>query len=287
MSQLPVDSRSYIFAFAIGTAGEIPGDFVVPESLGPLRFGLFLPQDDQDWFGRSSYPPRVILLSDDEIAVIPHPSCRQQILRIPLREIRFVEAGHILLLGWIRLSWASTEAKFPYNTRTKQPVHQFLQRLTKACMPQVARKQEAVREWGSPLDRKFSYALSRELGEEETMLVRLFLPAERTIRKWLWLGFQSWSGANLIALTTRRVLWITDQCEGMYERYGTTSVAAPLASLRGVAREADKTACGLRLSFGGAAQWRTPVSAGHEAAVGEFAEEVEEIVNGLRRHPPS
>jgi hypothetical protein len=282
VSRPPPDSRFYSFAFAITEAGEIPGDFAVPEWLGPLRCGLFLPRDDPDWFGRSAYPPRVMLLADDEMAVLPHPCSGQSVLRIPLGEIGLIEAGHVLLLGWIRLRWASGEAKFPYNTRTKQPVHRFVQELTKACMPPAAPRRETAREWGAPLDVKFSYALRRALGAEESVLARLFVPAERTVRRRLLLRFRSWRGAHLIALTTRRALWITDQCEGMYERYGSTALAVPLARLRDVAGEAGPPVGHLDLRFEGAGRWRIPVPIAYEAAVRGFAADAAEIASELR-----
>jgi hypothetical protein len=96
-----VDSRQYLFAYLIRSLDDVPADFPIPAGDGGFRLGLFLPRDEPDWFGRSSYPTRIALLSGGAIVILHHPKLNEPVIRIPLQELLFVEAGHILLIGWL------------------------------------------------------------------------------------------------------------------------------------------------------------------------------------------
>ena len=100
-----VDSRQYIFSFAIDSLSGIPADFTEPFDLETVLAGVFLPRDDAGWLGRQKYPARVLLLTEREMVVAAHPSAREPLVRVPLGVIRTVECGRILLLGWIALTW--------------------------------------------------------------------------------------------------------------------------------------------------------------------------------------
>ncbi len=63
-----IDSRDYIVALELRSPDDWPADFVLPPTLAGFETGLFLPRADPDWFGRSSYPPRVLLLKGSALS---------------------------------------------------------------------------------------------------------------------------------------------------------------------------------------------------------------------------
>jgi len=113
----------------------VPADFPIPAGDSDFRLGLFLPRDEPDWFGRSAYPTRILLLSGRALVILPHPKTREPVIRIPLQELVFVEAAHILLIGWLRFVEKGSEHKFPYNTRSARPVEEFLRVLREEYLP--------------------------------------------------------------------------------------------------------------------------------------------------------
>jgi hypothetical protein len=96
-----VDSRQYIFAYLIQSEDDLPADFPVPLPRAAFNLGLFLPGGGKR-FGRSSHPPRILLVSGDRLVLLTHPSYNQPPLPIPIANIEFFEAGQMLLLGWLR-----------------------------------------------------------------------------------------------------------------------------------------------------------------------------------------
>ena len=103
-----VDSRQYVVAYGGHSAAECPPDFLLPTELGHFETGLFLPRGDPDWFGRSSYPPRLLWLTKETFHVVPHPTSSEQPSDFRVEDVCFVESAHILLKGWLRFRWAGT-----------------------------------------------------------------------------------------------------------------------------------------------------------------------------------
>jgi hypothetical protein len=99
-----IDSRHYILAFELRSAGDCPPDFKLPASLAGFDTGVFLPRDDPDWFGRSSYPPRLLLLKGRMLYIVAHPSARDAPALCEMGQISSVESGHMLLKGWLRFT---------------------------------------------------------------------------------------------------------------------------------------------------------------------------------------
>lgn len=75
------DSRHYRFPYLIRSKDDIPADF--PKVPHTFDAGLFLSRDDPDWFGRSAYPPRILVLLENKIQIHTHPSARKPMLEIP------------------------------------------------------------------------------------------------------------------------------------------------------------------------------------------------------------
>src|SRR5277367_4782952 len=121
-----IDSRQYILAFELRSASDCPPDLALPPSLAGFDAGIFLPRDDPDWFGRSSYPPRILLLKDNTLHLMSHPALRQPPSRWELDQISAVESGHLLLKGWLRFTGPGFDCAIRYNTRGSPPDYAFM-----------------------------------------------------------------------------------------------------------------------------------------------------------------
>ena len=268
-----VDSRSYIFAYPIRCPCELPGDFVIPHRLKHFTQGVFLPRAEPDWFGRRAYPPRVVLLSQDWLAILAHPASGEETQIVPLRELVSVEYGHFLLLGWISFASPTGIRVLSFNTRTSRPVEDLLSLLSKQWVPSFERHEMTCESFGSTLEIKFQNAERAALEREERVLARFFNPGRtRKHRAWGLFRVESREPGDYLAVTDRRLLWITDGYRGYSERYGSILRSAPLGNviaisidLAGVGRE---IVC--RLKCG--SSWRIPLPANQHSAGASFVE---------------
>jgi hypothetical protein len=109
-----------------------------------------------------------------------------------------------LLTGWITLTWDGGQISLPYNTRARGPVEKCMKTVMDRWLPVAqARATPAAKAFSQPLDLKFGYALSAELLAGEVPLVQFFQPSP---------------GGDLVVITSRRLLWITERNKGTYGR---------------------------------------------------------------------
>jgi hypothetical protein len=241
--------------------------------------GLFLPRDEPDWFGRSSYPTRILLLSGRALIILPHPKTREPVNRIPLQELLFVEAAHILLIGWLRFVEKGSEHKLPFNTRSGRPVEEFLRILREEYLPvTLDQSPRGPFGFGEPLDLKFRNAEYFELDAGERVLFRFFSPATKKIRRHWIFRWESRVPGDLVALTNRRVLWITDRVEERYSAYGTVTRSAPVGALAQLTCQRTAESCALLVKFSSETFWRIPLPLERQAEAHRFAEECGSVV---------
>lgn len=267
-----VDSRYYIFAYLIHSEDDLPADFPVSLSGRGFNLGLFLPRDDPDWFGRSSHPPRILLLSGDRLVLLTHPRYDEPPLRIPISALQFYELGQMLLIGWLRFVTAQSAIELAYNTRSHHRVREFVRALMDAYLPDIPGADRAdASVFGPPLDIKFANCLVEALERNECVRARLFSPPFEVSRRWGPLRSRSQTSGDLVAFTNRRVVWITDRWNGRYERYGSISRTAPVHALTATHCFLTERDRNLILSFRGGASWSIPLaSEGYEEAM-QFA----------------
>jgi hypothetical protein len=153
----------------------------MPPSLAGFDAGLCLPRDDPGWFGRSSYPPRILLLKDGAPHIVSHPSAAE-----PPRQS----------CGSLRHSGRGCCVE---------------------CRNTI----------------KFANALAAELDSAETLLMKVFQPPEVRPGRWL-LSRRRMIAGDLLALTDRRVLWITDRDRGSYSRFGSIASYAPFDAVASI-----------------------------------------------------
>jgi hypothetical protein len=270
-----VDSRQYIFAYLIRSLDDVPADFPIPAADGGFRLGLLLPRDEPDWFGRPSYPTRILLLSGAAIVILPHPKTREPVIRIPLQQLLFVEAGHILLIGWLRFVEKGSEHKLPYNTRSVRPVEEFLRVLREEYLPGTLDvSPRGPLGFGEPLDLKFSNTEYFELDAGERVLFRFFSPVTKKIRRHWIFRWESWVPGDLVVLTNRRVLWVTDRVQERYAAYGTVTRSAPVRALAQLTCQRTAEDCALLVKLSSEASWSISLPLERQAEAQRFAEEV-------------
>ncbi|MGB9459055.1 MAG: hypothetical protein WCB12_23635 [Bryobacteraceae bacterium] len=254
------DSRRYIVAFELRSKADCPPDFELPPSLTAFDTGLFLPRDDPDWFGRSSYPPRIVLLNDGGLHIFSHPSAGEPPRQFAMEQIASVESGHMLLKGWLRFTGPDFDFTIRYNTRGFLPVFRFMRRFRDKLLHGAQPGGTPEVRFGGDLDNKFANALEQELDPGEVVLMRIFQPPrEVRSRSWL-LPRRQWIAGDLLALTARRLLWITDRERKSYSRYGTIASYAPCDALLSIGLTTARRKDILHVGLNTGSSWQVPMA---------------------------
>jgi len=256
-----IDSRQYIVAFELRSTDDCPPDFDLPASLADFETGIFLPRGDSDWFGRWSYPPRILLLKGSALYIVSHPSTGEPPSRCTMEQISSVESGHMLLKGWLRFTGPGFDCTVRYNTRGFPPVFRFMLRFRDKLLRGAPPRGSSEAHPGAGLDIKFGNALELELDSGEIVLMQVFQPArEVTSRSWL-LPRRHWSAGDLLALTGRRLLWITDRERESYSRYGSIASYAPFDAVRSIGLTSGRSGHIFQVNLNGGSAWRIPITA--------------------------
>lgn len=267
-----VDSRNYIVAFELRSAADCPADFHLPPAAASLDTGIFLPRDNPDWFGRSAYPARVLLLSCDAFRAVPHPSANEPPWLCLIEHISSVESGHMLLKGWLSFRGAGFNYMVPYNTRGHPSVLRFMRRFRERWLGTGGLPAAGV-SLGEDFDLRFANALADELDPGEAVAARFFQSPRESKRRCA-LHRSRWIPGDLLALTGRRVIWITDRHHGLRAQFGSISCYAPLRAVQGLGLASRPSGSYLQVSLDGESPWLIPIAAGHRSAAEEFAARV-------------
>jgi hypothetical protein len=183
----------------------------------------------------------------------------------------------MLLKGWLRFTGPGFDHTVRYNTSGFQSVFQFMRRfrgeLLRGALPLVPLPLPL----GGGLDMKFANALALELDAGETVLMRIFQPpGEVASRRWL-VPRRHWIAGDLLALTSRRLLWITDRESGLYSRYGSIASYAPCDAVESIGLVSGLG--GLQVDLHSGSSWRIPIVSERrcdwQRAVEEFAAAIE------------
>jgi hypothetical protein len=258
MTGAAIDSRQYIVALELRSTADCPPDFELPPSLAAFETGLFLPRDDPDWLGRSAYPPRVLLLNGGALDIVAHPGAGEPACRCALEQISAVESGHMLLKGWLRFTGSGFDYTLRYNTRGFPSVFPFMQRFRGKWLHGAPCGTPAV-DLGAGLDIKFANALARELDAGESILMQAFQAPRPGL------------AGDLLALTDRRLLWITDRERGFRSRYGSIASYAPLEAVLSVETISRRGKPLLQVALNGGSAWQVPILPEFQRAAEGFA----------------
>ena len=180
---------------------------------------------------------------------------------LPLREIQFTGYAHMLLVGWISFASAQSTRTLLFNTRTNGPVEQFVRELTNKHAPAVDLQVASDRaHYGDELDPKFANAERGALMLDERIPLRFFNATRQTrSRAWGIVPIQSHAPADYLAITHRRLLWITERNRAYYDPYGVIQRSAPITNLIEVSTHHAGRNCGLLCRFVNGGPWRIPL----------------------------
>jgi hypothetical protein len=285
-----MDSRDYIWALTINNAGDVPADFDPPAAISDLVAGVFLPQSEPDWLRRRAYPARILLLTHEALWVVAHPRAKEQTLVVPLRDIAALECGRILLIGWIGLRWGGLQQELGYNRRGSLIVEKFLATLKASWLATEIQQTEIElpgrRDYGTAPGSKFEYALETELiDDQERPRIRFFHPSILRARRGSFRNVfrkETRSAADLILLTQRRLLWITEHRGATCTPYGTVSCSAPFTAVADVSCQRAEHEPELRISLRSGEIWRLPLDDSDETEARLFAEVIRSALAGRK-----
>lgn len=270
-----VDSRDYIVAFELSSTNDCPPDFELPSSLAGFDTGLFLPRGDRDWFGRSSYPPRVLLLKGGTLYIVSHPTTGEPPRQYAMEQISSVESGHMLLKGWLRFTGFGFDCTVRYNTRGFRSVFQFMHRFRDELLGAPLALVASTLPFEAGLDIKFTNALALELDSGEAVLMRAFQPPREVVsRSWL-LPRHYWIAGDLLALTSRRLVWITDRERGSHWRYGSIVSCAPFDAVLSIGLTSGRGADILQVNLNNGSAWQIPIALESQRVAKDFAAALE------------
>jgi len=175
-------------------------------------------------------------------------------------QITSVESGHMLLKGWLRFAGAGFDHTVRYNTRGFRSVFRFMRRFRDELLRGGLPLAHSPVPFGEGLDVKFANALAIELDSGESVLKRAFQPPSEMIsRNWL-LPRHDWIAGDLLALTSRRLLWITDRERGMHSRYGSIASYAPFDAVLSFDLTAGRGGHILQVGLNAGTTWQIPVA---------------------------
>jgi hypothetical protein len=269
-----IDSNRCAIAYQVRSLRDVPACFQVPEADHAFQSGLFLPREQPNWLGKSSYAARVVLLSARALVTLTHPNSKAPAVRIPLQDLLFFEVGHNTRRGWLRFVEKGIEHRLPYERHCDRAVGEFLRAFREAYLPGNGLSTIAPSEFGEEPDLKFDNAERFELLPGEQVLFQFFSQANKSLTaRWL-LPWESWTASDLLAVTSRRVLWITDRVEGRYDFYATVTRSAPLEPVAGISVESADDGAVFSIKFFNGALWSASLAMGRQADALRFAEAV-------------
>jgi hypothetical protein len=268
-----IDSRQYIVAFELRSTADCPPDFALPAWLADFDRGLFLPRGGSDWFGRPSYPPRLLLLTGGVLRIISHPSAGEPPRQCSTERISSVESGYMLLKGWLRFTGSGFDYTVRYNTRGFPSVFRFMRHFQDKLLRGSAPRGASEVHLGASLDIKFANALARELDSGELVPIRVFQPPRQVRSGCWWLPYRHWIAGDLLALTGRRLLWITDRERGSYWRYGSIVSYAPLDAVQSIGLASGRGGHILQVELNGGSAWQVPIASESRSECQRVAED--------------
>jgi hypothetical protein len=269
-----VDSQYFASVFPLSSAGDLPPDFELAGDLTRFSFGVFLPLFETEP-ARPPHPPTAILLYPSQL-VIAARDARPRI--IPLSNLQYVEYGHYLLQGWIGFVTNGRMNRFPFNTLKRHAVDELMRRLTAAWAPENYALPASHVVPVVELDLKFRYAEAAALGPRETILTRFFSRTRMSASPVLDGRPPHRNAGGYLAITSRRLLWITERNRGCYEPYGSILRFAPLKNLTDIFVHSSGRNSGLFCRLKSGTLWYIPLESQGIDGGCWFADQAHQII---------
>lgn len=113
--------------------------------------------------------------------------------------------------------------------------------------------------FGEPLNHKFGCAEADHVDRGEPLITRFFSAPSTTIRKKWFFKIKLAVPGEYLAVTSRRVIRITDRVDGIYQPTGIMSSYTPLQNFAGIGLHCQEKTCEMNLAFYGGICWRVPI----------------------------
>ena len=272
MSWRESDSRDYIIPFSILRKSDLPSDFTLPPEVPREFTGIFLPQERASFAARSP-TPYVILLADDTIRILTQRSTEHT--TISLARLQVLECGRILLRGWIGLQWEGGSQTVRYNRRSAPTVERFLSKLKASWLKRGGLSAHPHSQtFGPEPTLKFYHTVSTEIFADEAPLLQFFQPPACTTRRRFGLRREVRKAGDLLMLSDRRLLWITDRRQTTPEQYGTVAQSTVVGMLKEVRVNESQSGPAMEIGLRSGTVWRVPVAEAWQDAAKAFAGKV-------------
>ncbi len=250
----------YTHAYLIHRPDHLPSDFPVKADFAKLICGLFFPPRRRGRFAGASSPARVLLLLPDMMAVVSHPSTGLPRVDVRIDEIVVIEQRRLFLDASITIRSSGAIQEWQYDVREEGLVGEFLLQLRHLLLTnQPAERKFGRCIFGEPLDHKFGCGESDHVDRSEVLTARFFSAPSTMIRKrWLFPTNVPVAGEYL-ALTSRRILWLSDQIDGVYQASGMMSKYAPLRHISDIRFGGQGNTREINLEFFANIRWSVPI----------------------------
>ncbi len=271
-------AAEYRQAYLIGRQEHLPTDFPLAVDFEQVLSGVFVPARAYGRLRGLQSPACIVLLSQTMLLVIVHPREGGTRKIIPLHEILAIESRQVFPEGRITVRTADSVHEWPYDLHAEGYVTEFMYQLRQAVLSdgEAAQRSPDRSIFGEPLNHRFGCAESDNLDRGEPLMTRFFSAPSTTIRKrWLFKIKLPVPGEYL-AVTSRRVIWITDRVDGIHQPTGIMSSYAPLRNFVGIGLHCQEKTCEMNVLFYGGVCWRVPIQP-------DFHDEAKSFVKHARR----
>jgi hypothetical protein len=253
-------AAEYRQAYLIGRQEHLPTDFPLAVDFEQVVSGMFVPARAYGRLIGPRSPACIVLLLPTMLLVSVHPREGGTRKIIPLHEILAIESRQVFPEGRITIRTANSVHEWPYDLHAEGYVTEFMYQLRQAVLSDEETQRSPDRSiFGEPLNHRFGCAESDSLDRGEPLIARFFSAPSITIRKrWLFKIKLPVPGEYL-AVTSRRVVWITNRVDGIHQATGIMSSYAPLRHFVGIGLHCQEKTCEMNLAFYGGICWRVPI----------------------------
>ena len=272
-------TQQYSHAYLIQRPDHLPTDFPVKADFAKLICGLFLPSRRRGKFGVAFCPARILLLFPDSVAVVAHPSTGSPRADIQIDDIVVIEQRRLLLDASISIRASDVVQEWPYDVHEEGSVAEFLSHLRHLFLTnQPAERTLGRSVFGEPLDHKFGCGESDHVDRSEALTARFFSAPSTMIRKRWLVRTNVLVPGEYLALTSRRILWLSDQIDGVYQPSGMIAKYAPLRYISEIRFSRRGDTCEINLDFWGSIRWSVPIQPDFCDEAKSFTKQAREVL---------
>ncbi len=282
-------TAQYAHAYLIDRPGHLPTDFRVKVDFAKLVCGLFLPPRRHGRFAVASCHARILLLFPDMLAVVSHPFTGSSRVDIRIEEIVVIEQRRLFPDASITIRASDAVQEWPYDMHEEGFVGEFLSHLRHLLLTNQPAERPLVRGiFGEPLDHKFGCGESDNLGRSEALAARFFSAPTTTIRKgWFFRTKVLLIPGEYLALSSRRILWLSDQIDGVYRPSGMIAKYAPARHISEIRFSRQGDTCEINLDFFANIRWSVPIQPDFCDDAESFTKQTRELLlsRGAKKWP--